>query len=178
MVIPILHNSIVANFRVGGRPQKWTPLAASTLMARQERAKKGIGRGFRNIAGFDQPILQDTGSLFQTIGSVNEIHKNYAEYGTSDYPRAPVLQGTGFGRSGGTTINFPRKFIAPLTAGGVLHWKTPDGKDVFSKGHWRKAFTITIPGRPFILFQDDDVKDITSYAAAFAFGSPKPPTGI
>lgn len=136
VVVSMLHNTIIANFRRGGRPKRWEPLSAWTLQAREERAKQGIGRGHRNIGGLDQPILQDTGKLLQSIGSVNQIASNFCEYGTRD-KRAPKLQGTGFGRAHGTRVNLGTR-------------------------------TVTIPGRPFILFQDSDVKDISAYAATFA----------
>lgn len=181
IVIPILHNSIIANFRKGGRPKKWEPLSAWTLNARKWRAKQGIGRGFGGTGGLKQPILMDTHKLFHSIGSVNRIADKFCEYGTRD-ERAPTLQGTGFGRAFGTTKRVPTRFVEPRKAGGTLHWIGKGGKHYFSKGHWLPPKTVTIPGRPFVLFQKKDTDDIAAYAAAFAYSDkdriPTPPRSI
>jgi len=165
-IVPILHNSIVENFRAGGRPQRWAPLSPMTIAIRKWRAKQGKGRGFRNIQGVDQPILIDTGKLLQSIGSVKTITKRYLEYGTND-PRAPKLQGTGFGYEHGTPVVVPKRIIRPKKAKAL---KIPlDGGFIFRKKVVVPERRTVIPGRPFILFQDEDIETIVGYAAAFAF---------
>lgn len=179
VIIPILHNSIIANFRKGGRPKRWEPLSAWTLNARKWRAKQKTGHGFGGTGGLKQPILMDTHKLYLSIGSVNRIASKFCEYGTRDF-RAPTLQGRGFGRAFGTTKHVPTKFVEPRKPGGVLHWVGKGGKHYFSKGHWLPPKTVTIPGRPFILFQKKDVDDIVAYGATFSFSEklPRPPSRL
>ena len=143
-VIPLIHRSIAANFRQGGRPQKWKSLSPMTIATRKkEKTWPGFGSG--------QPILQRHGFLFQSIGTVNIMTKDTLMYGTN-LKKAPALQ---WGRKEITGIaNIPA-----LTR--------RDGVKV--KAHKRRFKFGAVPARPFVLFQPSDIKLITSYAAAFAF---------
>ena len=115
---PILHRSVMTNFRVGGRPARWQALAPATVKARQ---RKGT---WRTGVGSDQPILQEYGQLRQSIGSVFRMTDTALEYGTND-----------------------RRAI------------------------WLQEGTSRMPARPFLLFQAEDVTQITAVAAAYAFGT-------
>lgn len=144
VVWPILHRSILANFRAGGRPVKWKPLSSFTI---RERKRKGT---WRTGVGSDQPILQETGALRQSIGSVFHISPTELEYGTN-YKTATIHQ-----------------FGATVPLGGGRKGGARRG-EIES----RPTRMVKIPARPFMLFQPEDVETITAYAAAFAFGTPQ-----
>ena len=114
-IIPVLHGSIVANFREGGRPKKWKPLKPSTIAGRM---REGTWPGFHSA----QPILMAHGTLFKSIGTVRKIGTGSLEYGTN-----------------------------------------------LEKATYLQYGTKKMPARPFVLFQDEDIEQIVSYAAAFAF---------
>jgi len=85
MIWPILHRSIMANFRAGGRPNRWPYLSDATINARKKR------KTWREGVGSDQPILQEYGKLRESVGSVLSITDTRLEYGTNDV-RAGALQ--------------------------------------------------------------------------------------
>ena len=114
-IIPIIHGSIVANFREQGRPTKWQALETTTI---EGRIRKKTWPGF----GGASPILQEEGTLKRSIGSVREIGVFELEYGTN-----------------------------------------------LEKAQWLQHGTKNMPARPFVLFQPEDIRSITSLAAAFAF---------
>ena len=128
----------------------WQPLSASRQRQRQ-RAKKG-----RSIAN----VLQDSGLLVGSIarpsgpGAVREIGPDHALVGT-DVPYAAIHQ------FGGTI----KREAAPMTVR-LRKWK---GRTLFAKTkHKRvrivdtahKAYTITIPARPFIGVGPTDIQDM------------------
>ena len=126
----------------------WKPLSASR---QRQRAKKG-----RSIAN----MLQDSGLLVGSIarpsgqGAVRDIGPDHALVGT-DVPYAAIHQ------LGGTI----KREAAPMTVR-LRKWK---GRTLFAKTkHKRvrivdtahKAYTITIPARPFIGVGPTDIQDM------------------
>lgn len=85
IVWPVLHRSIMANFRMGGRPDRWQYLADSTINARKKR------KTWREGVGSDQPILQEYGTLRERVGNVLSMTDTRLEYGIRD-DRAGRLQ--------------------------------------------------------------------------------------
>ena len=81
----IVRDSCRENFRVGGRPQKWTPLADSTLLRliggkKASRTKSGRTKvgAVRKLA--DKKTLIDSGRLFRSITYV--AGKDIVDIGT------------------------------------------------------------------------------------------------
>ncbi len=117
--------SIDNNFKVGGRPNKWRPLAQSTINAR----RKGKGKG-------GPQILQDNGILKGSI--TTRTRKDFVAIGTS-IPYAPVHNfGHVFTRARKAKLKGKSRLRARSSTSGI----------------------IIIPKRPFILFQEEDKKDI------------------
>lgn len=155
VVIPILHTSILTNFRVAGRPKKWQQLSPMTIAI---RTREGTFPG--SVLG--QPILQRYGTLRASIGSVRVVGENYCEYGTR-LEKAPSLQ---YGREAmEVEVDIPAH-IRRITQA----WGRPiSPREITVRSHRRRVKFGAVPARPFIMFQKDDVKRITAYAAAFAF---------
>jgi len=147
-LIPVLHTSIITNFRMAGRPAKWASLSPMTIATRR-REKTWPGRGGT------QPILQARGQLVQSIGSVQYISSHSLEYGTN-LLKASALQ-------------FGRKVVTGIAHIGATIRRTKMGKTVSVKAHTKKVRFGEIPARPFILFQDSDIERIVSYASAYAY---------
>lgn len=131
---------------VTGTP--WQPLSASR---QRQRAHKG-----RSIAN----MLQDGGWLVGSIarpsgpGAVREIGPDHALVGT-DVPYAAIHQ------FGGTI----KREAAPMT----VRLRKKNGRIQFAKNKHkrvrivdtvRKAYTITIPARPFIGVSPTDIQDM------------------
>lgn len=129
-----------------GKP--WQPLSAAR---QRQRAHKG-----RSIAN----VLQDSGLLVGSIarpsgpGAVREIGPDHALVGT-DVPYAAIHQ------FGGTI----KREAAPMT----VRLRKKNGRIQFAKTkHKRvrivdtvhKAYTITIPARPFIGVSQTDIQDM------------------
>jgi phage gpG-like protein len=146
IVWPILHRSVLANFRAGGRPAKWPPLSEATIEARKQRG----------TWGGSQPILQEYGKLRQSIGTVFRISHTTLEYGTNDR-RAAWLQ---FGTS--------RR--SRQAAQSLIRQTTPAGVRIRTSFPARSGEGGRLPARPFLLFQVEDVTRITAMAAAYAWG--------
>lgn len=95
-----MHASIEKNFDVGGRPERWAPLSELSLHL----------RGIAGTLNRPQPILQATGLLRASIGSLKQVTARRLEYGTID-PRAGILQVGGpirvFGKGMGTVPSRP-----------------------------------------------------------------------
>lgn len=108
----LMIKSIDTNFRVMGRPEKWKPLAPSTLKKRR---------------GGSSRVLQDTGRLKGSF-SVQASNAEVRIGTTNEY--APV-------HNFGSTSTRSKA------------WGKPS-----------KSYTLTIPQRKFMLFQDEDRKII------------------
>ncbi len=134
----LMSRSIDKNFRAEGRPKKWAPLSPMTIAMRR---KKGKGA----------KILQDTGHGKGSI--VYKVVSNQkVQIGTPlDYMRI---------HQKGGSIKIPARDIYPVKAR-VLHWVDPGtGEDVFAMHVHQKERTAKIPQRKFLLFQEDDKKNI------------------
>ena len=132
--------SIDKNFRAEGRPTRWAPLSPMTLAMRRKE-----GKGAK--------ILQDTGHGKGSI--VYEVVSNQK-----------VQIGTNLGymkiHQEGGSIKIPARDIYPVKAR-VLHWVDPGtGEDIFAMHVHQKARTVKIPQRKFLLFQEDDKKNIVN----------------
>lgn len=136
----LMLRSIDKNFRAEGRPKRWAPLSPMTIAMRR---KKGKGA----------KILQDTGMGKGSI--VYEVVSNQkVQIGTRlDYMRK---------HQEGATIKIPARDIFPVKAR-ALHWVDPNtGEDVFAMHVHQKARTAKLPQRKFLLFQEDDKKNIVN----------------
>ncbi len=134
----LMLSSIDKNFRAEGRPKRWAPLSPMTIAMRRKK-----GRGAK--------ILQDTGH-----GKTSIVYKVVSN--------VKVQIGTPLGymrkHQEGGTIKIPARDIYPVRAK-VLHWVDPGtGEDVFAMHVHQKARTAKIPQRKFLLFQEDDKKNI------------------
>ena len=133
----LMLSSIDKNFRAEGRPKKWAPLSPMTIAMRR---KKGKGA----------KILQDTGMGKGSI--VYKVVSNQkVQIGTNrDYMRKHQTGGS---------IKIPARTIRPVKAK-ALHWISNEGEDIFAMVVHQKARTAKIPQRKFLLFQEDDKKNI------------------
>ena len=134
----LMLSSIDKNFRAEGRPKKWAPLSPMTIAMRRKK-----GRGAK--------ILQDTGRGKSSI--VYKVVSNQkVQIGTNlDYMRI---------HQEGGSIKMPARDIYPVKAR-ALHWVDPNtGEDVFAMHVHQKARTAKIPQRKFLLFQEEDKKNI------------------
>jgi len=132
----LMLRSIDKNFRAEGRPKRWAPLSPMTIAMRRKE-----GRGAK--------ILQDTGH-----GKGSIVYKVVSNQ--------KVQIGTNLGymkiHQEGGSIKIPARDIYPIKAK-ALHWVS-DGKDVFAMHVHQKARTVKIPQRKFLLFQEEDKKNI------------------
>lgn len=157
--------SVTANFRVGGRPRKWVAHSGWT--------KKARGKTLGGHA-LSQPILQASGKLYQSLGTINEIRRDTFRWGTN-------LKYAAIHHYGGTvrpkghpylTLPFPgvtgkaRDYNNTFFAKGVLFQKT--GNRMYKPLFLLKR-EVTIPSRPFMFWQDQDVKELSDWAAVFLF---------
>jgi phage gpG-like protein len=134
----LMLSSIDKNFRSEGRPKRWAPLSPMTIAMRRKR-----GKGAK--------ILQDTGK-----GKGSIVYKVVSNQ--------EVQIGTNLGymkiHQTGGSIKIPARTIRPVKAK-VLHWVDPKtGEDIFSMVAHQKARTAKIPQRKFLLFQENDKKNI------------------
>ena len=167
----ILHSSAMINFQTGGRPKKWTPLSGWTM--RNRVAGKTVAGH-----GLGQPILNASGKLRMSIGSVREITSTSLTYGTAEkYAALQQFGGTVTPKKGKyLTLPFPGVTGSARQYENVFFRKSKAGNLVMfqkvEKG-LRPLFllvkSVTIPSRPYLLFQKKDVNEIANLAAAFLF---------
>jgi phage gpG-like protein len=140
-VLLVMMRSTQLNFEMGGRPNKWPPLAQSTIDRRLGGVFSGGGKsGKAAVKAQDKyfaavgsiQILRDSGLLMQSLGA---------------NATGPFENDDGFGEV--------EKFTATLGT------NRPGWQNQFpdSRG-WR-------PERPFLLFQEQDVQDIEQMHADF-----------
>ena len=134
----LMLRSIDKNFRAEGRPKRWAPLSPMTIAMRRKK-----GRGAK--------ILQNTGH-----GKGSIVYKVVGNQ--------KVQIGTNVGymkiHQEGGSIKIPARDIYPVKAR-VLHWIDPGtGEDIFAMHVHQKARTAKIPQRKFLLFQEEDKKNI------------------
>jgi phage gpG-like protein len=157
--VPIIHTSIVTNFRVGGRPGRWTPLSESWTV--KQRIKEGT---YRTALG--QPILQRYGTLKASIGQVRIITNNYLEYGTGLTKAKPLQEGRP-PRDAIVTVKSHHRRITQAWGRQI------SPKEILVREFRRRQHFGRLPARPFVLFQKQDVDLITEYASGFAFNPDK-----
>ena len=136
----LMLRSIDKNFRGEGRPKRWTPLSPMTIAMRRKK-----GRGAK--------ILQDTGMGKGSI-TYEVVSNQKVQIGTQrDYMRI---------HQEGGSIKIPARDIYPVRAR-VLHWVDPNtGEDIFAMHVHQKERMARIPQRKFLLFQEDDKKNIVN----------------
>jgi len=165
VVSNIMFQSVHANFRKGGRPKKWAEHSPWTKKVRAKSlAKHGLG----------QNVLYGTGRLSQSIGNVNRIHDRSIEWGVGGVIYAWLMHHGGIikpKKGKFLTLPFPgvtgkaRDHKDTFFAKNVLFQKTKTGvKPLFLL----KKF-VKIPARPFMMFQKEDIKQLTNWAMAFFF---------
>jgi len=134
----LMLRSIDKNFRAEGRPKRWAPLSPMTIAMRRKK-----GRGAK--------ILQDTGMGKGSI-TYEVVSDQKVQIGTRrDYMRI---------HQEGGSIKIPARDIYPVKAK-ALHWVDPGtGEDVFAMHVHQKERTAKIPQRKFLLFQEEDKKNI------------------
>ncbi|HET7558881.1 MAG TPA: phage virion morphogenesis protein [Limnochordia bacterium] len=144
----LMLRSVDQNFRSDGRP-KWPPLAPSTVAQR----RKGSSRP-----------LQDTGRLRVSVtaqdgtGAVRTVNDSVAIIGTT-VKYARLMQEGG-------TINVPA--LTPKRAK-ALRWIGGGGAVHFARR--TKAHTVSIPARPFLLFQAEDERRIVTIFRRYIEGA-------
>ena len=127
-------SSIQRNFLAQGRPNAWAPLSPMTIANR----RKGKGTG-------SPMILRDTGALFRSI-TYSPPTNNEVKIGTNMI-YARKLQ------YGGTNV------MPAHTETVKSFYRVRAGKREKVEGFQRKvpAKSFTVPPRPFVIIQSDDV---------------------
>jgi phage gpG-like protein len=158
----VMLRSIDKNFRGQGRPSQWVGLAPLTKALRRNKNKGSI------------KILQDTGRLKGSMTS--RVSKEKAEIGTNlDY--APLLHFGGMSKAqtvrikehtrrikggGYKTVQAGKgKIFGGLQRGYTAYSKTKavriKGRRIKVKAYDMHIGSHTVPPRPFVLFQREDV---------------------
>lgn len=157
-LVPIIHTSILANFRVGGRPKRWTPLSQGwTVKQRQKERTWGSAM---------QPILQRYNTLRTSIGQVRIIGTHRLEYGTA-LPKAIPLHYGRPARDATVTVKAHTRRITQAFGRSI------SPTVVAVRSFSRKQHFGRLPARPFVMFQKEDIERISNYAALFAFNPDK-----
>lgn len=152
--------SIQKNFDSGGRPNHWTPLAASTL---KQKSKQGYS---------SQPLIKK-GNLRSSI--VYRAYSNRLVIGTK-IKYAAIHQFGGVINQGARSELFQRnRYLRGSRAGsfkrGVkLIGARRVGFGFGDRGFTRGATTINIPARPFLVFQDKDIENINKEVKDYIMG--------
>ena len=160
----VLDTSVVKTFRAQGRPDRWTALSPLTKAIRQaEGTLKGAA------------ILNRYGTLRQSIGTeILEIGRKQMRYGTRQVKAALLHFGGTIRPKKGKYLTIP----LPGVTGRARDYDNtfiPKGKRVMFQnlgdGNIRPLFllktSVTIPGRPFLMFQDEDVDVLCKYLLVF-----------
>jgi phage gpG-like protein len=160
--IPVIHNSIMKNFRVGGRPQRWEslrPLTLANRMAHGSMSGHALGQSILIGRGM-------AGGLQGSIGTVRRITKSTLEYGTNaihasthQYGRTIRPVNVRFltiplpaARPGSKARDYDNTFVAK----GIIFQK--QGANIVPLFKLKKS--VKIPARPFMLFQNEDIKEM------------------
>ena len=136
----LMLSSIDKNFRAEGRPKRWAPLSPMTIAMRRKEGKEA-------------KILQDTGR-----------GKNSIVYKVVSNQKVQIGTNLGYMKihQEGGSIKIPARDIYPVRAR-VLHWVDPNtGEDIFAMHVHQKERMAKIPQRKFLLFQEDDKKNIVN----------------
>lgn len=197
VVATIIERSVRANFKIGGRPQRWQPLSPWTMRVRQaSRTIAGHGLG--------QPILQQSGRLFSSVtrkgakGHIREFGPTHLRFGT-ELPYAALQQFGGIVKprtAKWLALPFPGVHGRPRDYKGAFFRKSKKGNLIMFGQSTRRGRTspqfrpkganatkrttgvfplfllkksVHVPARPFALYQQRDIDEITNYAAAFAY---------
>ena len=136
----LMLRSIDKNFRAEGRPTRWAPLSPMTIAMRRKKGRRA-------------KILQDTGMGKGSI-TYEVISNQKVQIGTRrDYMKI---------HQEGGSIRIPARDIYPVKAR-ALHWVDPKtGEDVFAMHVHQDERMAKIPQRKFLLFQEDDKKNIVN----------------
>lgn len=135
-VATLVQASVQKNFEVGGRP-KWKPLAASTL-----RQKRSASLGPLKRTGTLMSVVAQSGDSFAKVG-VQPAAKAYA---------AIHQFGDVINHPGGTAY-FPKK------GGEIVYVSNAKARPSMPR---TKPHQITIPARPYLVLQDEDIRDIVA----------------
>ena len=139
----IMFRSFAQNFKEQGRPRHWTRLSPNTIAGRRKGSDK---------------ILQDTGRLRMstiargTPGNLYRQGKNYLKMGS----RLSIAPHHQYGTRPYDIVPRNAKALRFMTAQGI-----------------RYAMRVHHPGldaRPFVMFQDEDVKALTKLAGDHVTG--------
>lgn len=182
----VLHQSVMANFRSGGRPRKWRKLSPWTLRVRRERGALGS-------TALSQNVLMDSGALFQSIGNVNEQQRDSFRYGTNMMYARLMNYGTA-GLPGGVlkpkrsqhfALPFPGVMGRPRDYTNTFVLTTARSKSIWQKATGDSAArplfllkkSVAIPARPFMMFQKKDVDRLLRMAKVYIFDPKRFATG-
>lgn len=156
--------SIAHNFREGGRPVKWEPLAKGDLETALTRAeKRGLNVG-KNMKAAKKPRTDKP--LVDSGGLMRSVHAEYlgltnVKIGTSHPVAAFHQEGTGTHGPKGAPY-----WIRPKSPGGTMRFVTSSGDIGFSKGHLHPG----VHARPFVGWQKEDVDAIQRLLADHLMG--------
>jgi phage gpG-like protein len=139
----IITSSVIRNFEVGGRPQKWQKLAASTI------AQKGHSKPLIGATTNLMSVTYKASSDRVTIGPPPAAKA---------YMRIHQLGGT-----------IPAHTIVPRRAK-ALRWTGGDGQVHFARKV--NIPEIRIPARPYLLVQDEDWTEIRDAATTHLMRKP------
>lgn len=134
----IVQASIQQNFQEEGRPNKWEPLSDVT-----KKIRRALGRGRGRI-------LNRSGAT-GLFGSINyQADKDSVAIGTNKIYARMMQEGARKGQFGTVTVRIK------------AHVRKVRGKNVRVKAHTRKQQIPwgDVPGRPFLMIQEEDWQDI------------------
>jgi len=144
-------NGTLINFQVMNDEKVVALLKRTREKAKDLRIPLKQSIAMRRKKGRGAKILQDTGRGKSSI--VYKVVSNQkVQIGTNlDYMRI---------HQEGGSIKMPARDIYPVKAR-ALHWVDPNtGEDVFAMHVHQKARTVKIPQRKFLLYQEEDKKNI------------------
>lgn len=140
---PLLVSSIIQNFNEGGRPARWLV---------SQRARKESG----------QTLLRK-GRLMRSVTTPN-VTTEGIEFG-SNLPYARIHQEGRDIQFAARSENFRRRRFVRGAKKGKFKKGTDEGR-----GFTKKAYTVRMPARPYIVFHPEDVAAATRIALDHVLG--------
>ena len=147
----ILRTSVVRNFEVGGRPEKWKPLSK----AYARRRKKGAGSILRLTGRLMNSITARAEDDRAVVGT-NVVYAAIHQFG-GEIKRTTRAGAMAHGKGG--------RFLSRKAAS---RRKTAVRVSFHGGG---QAYVITMPPRPFLVVQDEDRAEMVRAIREYVLGS-------
>lgn len=148
-ITDLMVSSAQQNFETEGRPTQWAPLAAATRKFKEKHGWTKIlmrsGDLRASIVGSDTPSNDSA-----TIGSNKVFAQIQNDGGTIEMPARAYKTRHRTDAKG--------NLLHQGASGKLLIFAKASHKRVLERTFTGDAYTITIPGRPFLVVQDSDVK--------------------